>query len=208
MKKPTSILIMAVVLAGMTLSPTIRMGSPAAADTTVTAQVDAGTTAELKAPLTDAAIVAELKSEFNMTDGQIAILQSSDMETGQAVLLLAVTAEMQGGMTDSNLNTVLDLRQSGLGWGEVADKVGVKLGEAVSKIRQAVGKARSAVRDEVQARKQTVERIEDKAEARVNDLRDKADQLKNRAAHARDHLRDIRARAEARGHGELLLHRD
>jgi hypothetical protein len=82
-------------------------------------------------------VVGRIEKEFSVTNAQIQGLRDQKMGYGEISTVFSLAAKMPGGITDTNIQQVMTLRQGPpkTGWGEVAKKLGTKLGPTVSQVK-------------------------------------------------------------------------
>jgi len=96
----------------------------AAKETDVEAESDSGR----------AAVVKRLENEFKVKESQINDLRSKKLGYGEIGIALSLAQQMPGGITNENIQKVMDLRQGEgkTGWGNVAKQLNLNLGKVVS----------------------------------------------------------------------------
>ena len=83
---------------------------------------------------------SKLKDKFNVTEQQIHDLRNQDMGYGEINKAFALAEQLEGGLTNDNLQRVLNLRhQEEKGWGEVAGELNLQLGDVVSQSNKKTG---------------------------------------------------------------------
>lgn len=82
-------------------------------------------------------VVGRFEKEFNVTDAQIQSLRNQKMGYGEISIVFSLASKMPGGVTDANIQQIMTMRQGSpkTGWGEVCNKLGIKLGPTVSQMR-------------------------------------------------------------------------
>jgi hypothetical protein len=99
-----------------------------AAAITTTAKTDQG----------EKVVVDRIEKEFGVTDTQIQDLRNQKMGYGEISIVFSLASKMAGGITDSNIQQIMQWRQGPpkMGWGEIANnKLGTKLGPTVSQVK-------------------------------------------------------------------------
>ncbi len=91
----------------------------------------------------DAKVAARLAAEFGMTADQLTA-EKNELKASWGELMIAHSLEANT-KTDVTTSQLFDLRKEGMGWGQIAAGLGLKLGETVSAVhaetRVATGKA-------------------------------------------------------------------
>ncbi len=82
-------------------------------------------------------VTERLEKTFNVTDTQITTLRNEGLGFGEIAIVFSL-AQKLGGITDTNISKIMALRQGPpvMGWGEIAQKLGVKLGPVVSQVHK------------------------------------------------------------------------
>jgi hypothetical protein len=83
-------------------------------------------------------VVDRLVKEFGVTDQQIQGLRNQKMSYGEISIVFSLASKMPGGITDSNIQQIMQWRQGPpkMGWGEIANKkIGTKLGPTISQVK-------------------------------------------------------------------------
>jgi hypothetical protein len=85
---------------------------------------DAGMTME-------AGLVAKkrLSDKYDLTLGQVDGLLNRNIEYGDLAAVVTFAKEMRGGVKDENINKVMNLRQSGMEWDQIAEKLNLDLSD-------------------------------------------------------------------------------
>ena len=82
-------------------------------------------------------VVGRLEKEFNVTEDQVNDLRGKGLGYGEISITYSLAQKMPGGLTDANVQKVLELRQDKkMGWGNVARELNLKLGEVVGKAKR------------------------------------------------------------------------
>jgi hypothetical protein len=71
----------------------------------------------------DLVVKKRLSDNYGLTLGKIDSLLGPNMQYGDLAAVLTFTKKMSGGKTDENINKVINLRQSGLGWDQIAENL-------------------------------------------------------------------------------------
>ncbi len=81
-------------------------------------------------------VTDRLKSQFNVSDQRIQSLRDQKLGYGEIGIVLALAKQMPGGINDTNVNKIMDMRQNGdkHGWGNIAKSLNLNLGEVRSQI--------------------------------------------------------------------------
>ncbi len=81
-------------------------------------------------------VVGRLEKEFGVTEAQIQGLRDQKMGYGEISIVYSIASKMPGGITDANIQQIMTERQGSprMGWGEVCNKLGIKLGPTVSQM--------------------------------------------------------------------------
>lgn len=85
-----------------------------------------------------AVVVDKLKNQFGVEEALINDLRSQKMGYGEVGIALSLAEQLPGGITDDNIQQVMDLRQGDgkTGWGNVARQLELNLGETVSQTKK------------------------------------------------------------------------
>ena len=112
-------------------------------------------------------VVEKLRNEFQVEESVINDLRSRDMGYGEVGIALSLAKQMPGGITDENIQKVMDLRQgeSKMGCGNVAKELDLNVGKAVSQNKKMANEAK-AVR--VKKSEQTQTQTEAQTQTQVN----------------------------------------
>ncbi len=88
-------------------------------------------------------IVQTIESMFNVTQAQIDALRADDLGYGEIVILLSLAQSTPEGVTTDSIGHILTLRQGPpvLGWGQIAEQMGLNLGKVVSTVATATEKS-------------------------------------------------------------------
>lgn len=78
-------------------------------------------------PEADMIIKKKLSDNYNLTLGKIDGLLGKNMQYGDLAAILAFANNMRGGVSDANINKLVDLRQSKAGWDKMAKDLNVDL---------------------------------------------------------------------------------
>ncbi len=78
---------------------------------------------------TEAGLVVKkrLSDKYDLTLGKIDSLLGPDMQYGDLAAVLAFAKKMSGGVKDANINKVINMRQSGTGWDQIAGNLHLDL---------------------------------------------------------------------------------
>lgn len=104
---------------------------------------------EAKSDSGKAEVINRLKNEFHVQESQINDLRDKEMlGYGEVGIALSLARQMPGGITDANIQKVMDLRQGErkTGWGNVAKELNLNLGEVVSQAKR-MSNERQSVRN-------------------------------------------------------------
>ena len=84
------------------------------------------------------AVLKEIEAEFKVSNAQVQALRDRKLGYGEIAIVLSLTKNIPGGITEENLQRVLSMRQGPpvAGWGQVAQQLGAKLGTTVSQIKK------------------------------------------------------------------------
>lgn len=97
-----------------------------------------------------AAVINRLKNEFHVEESQINDLRSKEkLGYGEIGIALSLAQQMPGGITNENIQKVMDLRQGErkTGWGNVAKELNLNLGKVVSQEKKMLNE-RQAVKNQ------------------------------------------------------------
>lgn len=92
-------------------------------------------------------VVNRLKNEFNVEESQINNLRSKEkLGYGEIGIALSLAQQMPGGITNENIQKVMDLRQGErkTGWGNVAKELNLNLGKVVSQTKKMANERQTA----------------------------------------------------------------
>jgi hypothetical protein len=94
--------------------------------------------AEAQSDSGKAAVVNRLKNEFSIEESQINDLRSKNLGYGEIGIALSLAQQMPGGITNENIQKVMDLRrgEGKRGWGNVAKELNLNLGKVVSQTQK------------------------------------------------------------------------
>jgi len=86
-------------------------------------------------------VITRLENQFNVDATRIDGLRSQGLGFGEVAIVLALAQKMTGGITDANVQSVMNLRTGTppMGWGAIAHTLGEKLGKVVSKVNEVGG---------------------------------------------------------------------
>lgn len=90
--------------------------------------------ADAKLPQAEKVIKKQLTDNFNVTSQKLNSLISKRMGYGEIAAVLAFADKMPGGVTDANINQVLNMRQSKAGWDQIAKSANVDLSEVAGSL--------------------------------------------------------------------------
>ncbi len=81
-------------------------------------------------------VVGRLEKEFKVTGAQIQDLRDKKLGYGEIAIVCSLASKLPGGVTDANIQQVMTMRQGPhrMGWGEVCNKLGIKLGPTISQM--------------------------------------------------------------------------
>ncbi|GEM_PF-3493106 len=84
------------------------------------------------------AVAGRLQNEFHVEESVINDLRSAKMGYGEIGIALSLAEQMPGGITNENIQKVMDLRQADTksGWGNVAKQLNLNLGKVVSQTKK------------------------------------------------------------------------
>ena len=84
------------------------------------------------------AVLKEIETEFKVSNARVQALREQKLGYGEIAIVLSLTKNMPGGVTEENLQKVLSMRQGPpvAGWSQVAQQLGAKLGATVSQIKK------------------------------------------------------------------------
>ncbi len=91
----------------------------------------------------EAAVTQTLETMFGVSADQITALRNDNLGYGDIAVLLALAQTMPGGVTQGNIDTVLQDRQGPpvVGWGKIAQNMGVNLGTVVSSVAKTLNQS-------------------------------------------------------------------
>ena len=81
-------------------------------------------------------VTERLKGQFNVDDQRIQSLRDKNLGYGEIGIVCSLANQLPGGINDSNVNKIMDMRQSGdkKGWGEIAKSLNLNLGKVKSEV--------------------------------------------------------------------------
>lgn len=102
----------------------------------------------------EAAVVGRIVSEFGVDEALVEDLRAKKLGYGEITLALSLAERLPGGITDENLDKVLDLRQGPpvQGWGNVAKSLELSLKPSKQKLEK-VGESDGAKKEGVKHEK-------------------------------------------------------
>lgn len=75
-------------------------------------------------------VAERIKNQYQVDDQTIQKLRDQKMGYGEITTTLALAKRMDGGITDANIQKIVDLRKTDKkGWGEIAKQFNVKMGD-------------------------------------------------------------------------------
>ncbi|MDH4163803.1 MAG: hypothetical protein OEW15_14120 [Nitrospirota bacterium] len=95
-------------------------------------------------PEGEKAVVSRLNRDFAISNDRIASLREKGLGYGEITVTLSCAQSLAGGATEENIGRVVALRQGPpvLGWGVIADQLGIKLGKCVSQVKKVHNESR------------------------------------------------------------------
>lgn len=111
-------------------------------------------------------VVQKLAKEFKITDTQIQGLRNQKLGYGEISIVLSLAQKMPGGVTDSNIQQIMTMRQGPptMGWGEIAKKNGTRLGTVVSQVKNVHRETSREMKREARGEKDRVEKQREQRE--------------------------------------------
>ncbi len=85
-------------------------------------------------PQGDNVIAKQLTDSFNVKSDKVSSLLGKNMQYGDIAAILAFADKMPGGVTDANINQVVNMRSKAAGWDQLAKSLNVNIGDVASKI--------------------------------------------------------------------------
>mgnify|MGYP001115211342 CR=1 FL=1 len=105
-------------------------------------------------PAGEKAVVTRLAKDFPVAPERIAALRNQGLGYGEIAAALSCAQSLPGGATNENVDRILTLRQGTppLGWGAVAQNLGIKLGRCVSQVKKVTNEShREMKKDHISA---------------------------------------------------------
>lgn len=102
--------------------------------------------ADAKLPQGDKLISKQLTDSFNVKTDKISSLVGKNMQYGEIAAIIAFADKMSGGVTDANINKVLNLRQSRTGWSQIAKDLKVDLEDVADKVSSVEDEAHKSIK--------------------------------------------------------------
>ena len=95
-------------------------------------------------------VIARIKTEFGVDDARVQSLRDKNMGYGEISIALGLAQGLPGGITDANVQKVMELRQGPpvMGWGKIARDLGLKLGPVASKVHKMSAEVRKQEKGE------------------------------------------------------------
>ncbi|MDA8130008.1 MAG: hypothetical protein M0011_00740 [Elusimicrobia bacterium] len=89
-------------------------------------------------PEGEKAVAARLTEEFKVDAARVQGLRDQKLGYGEVGIVLSLAQKLEGGITDANVQKIMDMRKGPpvMGWGEIAKKLGLKLGPVVSQVKK------------------------------------------------------------------------
>jgi hypothetical protein len=92
-------------------------------------------------------VVADRMSKtFDVPGDKITSLRDRGLGFGEISAVLAFADKMSGGITDSNVNAVLSLREENPGWAQIAENLKVDLADAAEVVAEIEGDAHQEIK--------------------------------------------------------------
>jgi hypothetical protein len=120
--------------------------SPTSTETTTTTTTTSSTESELNGDAStidqesktkgSQVVTQKIMDRFDVTEEQVADLRKKKMGYGEISILYSLASKMEGGATEENVQKLLEMRQSHMGWGKIAQKVDLKLGPVLTDVRK------------------------------------------------------------------------
>jgi hypothetical protein len=80
-------------------------------------------------------VTQRLTQEFGVEEARITSLREKNLGYGEIHHALSLARQMPGGITDDNVNSIMQMRQDQhMGWGKIAQELGTKLGPATKPV--------------------------------------------------------------------------
>ncbi|MDA8245107.1 MAG: hypothetical protein M0025_13425 [Elusimicrobia bacterium] len=89
-------------------------------------------------PEGEKAVAARLTEEFKVDAARVQGLRDQKLGYGEVGIVLSLAQKLEGGITDANVQKIMDMRKGPpvQGWGEIAKQLGLKLGPVVSQVKK------------------------------------------------------------------------
>ncbi len=133
-KKALSFAAAALLLVTMT---GIAMAKTSTSSATDIKKLDSGITMidkDASMPNGEKIVMDRITKEFKLKEDQIQTLRGKNMGLGEIAAVYAFADKMKGGVTEENVNKVVELRQGNKSWDQVAKSLDVKLGKIAKKV--------------------------------------------------------------------------
>jgi hypothetical protein len=88
-----------------------------------------------------------LSDKYDLTLGQVDGLLNGNVTFGDLAAVLTFAEKMPGGVKDSNINKVIDLRKSGLEWDQIARKLRLDLSDIAGSLNRFEDGTHSAIKE-------------------------------------------------------------
>jgi hypothetical protein len=87
-------------------------------------------------------VTQRLMQEFGVEEARITGLREQNLGYGEIHHALTLARQMPGGITDENVNTIMQMRQEQhMGWGQISQELGWKLGQVTAPADAASGQS-------------------------------------------------------------------
>ena len=77
----------------------------------------------------DLVVKKRLSDKYDLTLGKIDSLLGPNMQYGDLAAVLEFAKKMSGGVTDANINKIINMRKSGTGWDQIAGNLNLDLSD-------------------------------------------------------------------------------
>lgn len=115
-----------------TNTSTSASANTAASNSSETTEAEQSMDAQAAMPGGEAKVTQRLAEEFNVQPAKIEALRNKKMGYGEIHHALSLAKQLPGGLTQDNINTVMQMRQEEhMGWGQIAHSMNTNLGAVI-----------------------------------------------------------------------------
>jgi hypothetical protein len=88
-----------------------------------------------------------LSDKYGLTLGEVDGLHNRNITFGDLAAILTFAKKMSGGVKDSNINKVIDLRKSGVEWDQIAEQLHLDLSDIARSLNRFENGTHSAIKE-------------------------------------------------------------